>query len=268
VAHKRRGRRWGWVRDTQWDARFVHPVRQALITPHDADWDMYAVRDAICSRYNSDSFERVIYTESHDEVANGHQRVPEEIWPGNAGSWFSRKRSTLGAALVFTSPGIPMLFMGQEFLENRWFSDTHPLDLHKFYTYEGIHDLYRDLIRLRRNWYNATRGLRGQHVNVHHVNNTDKLIAFHRWESGGAGDDVLVVLNFGHQSYESYAIGFPRGGEWRVRFNSDWQGYSADFGNFLSYDTTASGGGRDGMAYSGTIGIGPYSAIILSQDDV
>jgi 1,4-alpha-glucan branching enzyme len=124
--------------NAQWDARFVHPVRQVLITPHDADRDMYAVRDAICYRYNNDSFERVIYTESHDEVANGHQRVPEEIWPGNAGSWFSRKRSTLGAVLVFTSPGIPMLFMGQEFLEDQWFSDTHPLDLHKFYTYEGI----------------------------------------------------------------------------------------------------------------------------------
>jgi 1,4-alpha-glucan branching enzyme len=42
----------------------------------------------------------------------------------------------------------------------------------------------------------------------------------------------------------------------------------SDFGNFPSDDATASGGGRDGMAYSGTIGIGPYSAIILSQDHV
>ena len=31
-----------------------------------------------------------------------------------ADSWHSKKRSTLGAVLVFTSPGIPMLFQGQE----------------------------------------------------------------------------------------------------------------------------------------------------------
>ncbi len=35
--------------------------------------------------------------------------------PGKADSWYAKKRSTLGAALVLTAPGIPMLFMGQEF---------------------------------------------------------------------------------------------------------------------------------------------------------
>src|SRR5436190_9648899 len=102
---------------SQWDAAFVHPIRDAVIAQSDSDRNLYAVRDALYHRYNGDAEQRVIYTESHDEVANGHARVPEEIWPGNAGSWFSRKRSTLGAALVFTAPGIPMIFQGQEFLE-------------------------------------------------------------------------------------------------------------------------------------------------------
>jgi len=47
--------------------------------------------------------------------------------------------------------------------------------------------------------------------------------------------------------------------------NSDWNGYSPDFGNHLSYDTTATQPGTDGMPYSGNVGIGPYTAIILSQ---
>jgi 1,4-alpha-glucan branching enzyme len=92
---------------SQWDAAFVHPIRSAIIAADDAARDLGAVRDALYHRYNGDAVRRVIYTESHDEVANGRSRVPEEIWPGNAGSWFSRKRSTLGAALVFTAPGIP-----------------------------------------------------------------------------------------------------------------------------------------------------------------
>ena len=81
----------------QWEALFVHSVRSAIITPDDSARNTYAVSDAISHNYNANAFERVIYTESHDEDANGQSRVPEETWPRNAGSYFSQKRSTLGA---------------------------------------------------------------------------------------------------------------------------------------------------------------------------
>jgi 1,4-alpha-glucan branching enzyme len=252
--------------DAQWDGGFVHPVREAIVAPEDQARDTYAVRDAILHRYGSDTFRRVIYTESHDEVANGQARVPEEIWHGNADSWPSKKRSTLGAALVFTAPGIPMIFQGQEFLEDEWFHDQDPIDWHKRETHAGILRLYGDLIRLRRNWHDNTRGLRGQHTHVYHVNDQDKILAFHRWERGGPRDDVVVVVNMANRVYSDYRIGFPRGGLWRVRFNSDWSGYDPGFGNHFSYNTLASWGTKDGLPYHGTVGIGPYSAIILSQD--
>ncbi len=44
-----------------------------------------------------------------------------------------------------------------------------------------------DAIRLKRNWNDNTRGLRGNGINVWHVNNSGKVIAFHRWMDGGAG---------------------------------------------------------------------------------
>jgi len=252
---------------SQWDAGFVHPIRHAMISASDNDRDMSAILEALYNRYNDSAMQRVIYTESHDEVANGKNRVPEEIWPGNASSWFSRKRSTLGAALVFTAPGIPMIFQGQEFLEDGYFQDTDPLDWTKLETFGGIHLLYRDLIRLRRNWFNQTRGLRGQHVHVHHVNNTDKLIAFHRWDQGGPGDDVIIVANFADRGYDSYALGMPQAGHWRIRFNSDWEGYSADFGSHPGYDTMAGDVPMDNMPFQANVGIGPYSVLILSQDN-
>ncbi|KAA3610914.1 MAG: DUF3459 domain-containing protein [Planctomycetota bacterium] len=251
--------------DSQWDSDFVHPVRNEIVIPDDNNRNMYALRDAIYHYYNGDAFQRVIYTESHDEVANGRSRVPEEIWPGNAGSWYSKKRSTLGGVLVMTSPGIPMIFQGQELLEDEYFRDDDPLDWNKLNLYGGIHDMYRDLIRLRRNWYNNTRGLKGQGVNVHHVNNNDKVIAFHRWDQGGGGDDVIVVVNLRDRSYNSYNLGFPHGGTWRVRFNSDWNGYDSSFGNHPSWDVQANSGTKDGMPYNGNLSIGPYTAVILSQ---
>jgi 1,4-alpha-glucan branching enzyme len=182
--------------DAQWEAQFVHCVRSAIITADDSARDTYAVRDAMAYSYNNDAFQRVVYTESHDEDANGQSRVPEEIWPGNAGSYFSKKRSTLGAALVFTAPGIPMIFQGQEFLESGFFSDQKPLDWTKQQTFSGILAMYRDMIRLRRNWFNNTAGLQGQNLNVFHVSDEAKVIACHRWDQGGQGDDVVVVAKF------------------------------------------------------------------------
>jgi 1,4-alpha-glucan branching enzyme len=193
--------------------------------------------------------------------------VPAEIDPAEPHSWWSKKRSTLGAALVFTAPAIPMLFQGQEILAQQPFVQPAPrVDWSGESTYAGILQLYRDLIHLRRNWFDTTRGLRGQGINVYHVNNAARAVAYHRWDAGGAGDDVVVLLNFANQGYESYTIGFPRGGRWRVRFNSDWSGYDPTFGTSPSDDTDAVPTPRDGLGFSGTVGIGPYTAIILSQD--
>jgi 1,4-alpha-glucan branching enzyme len=253
--------------DSQWDAGFHHPVRSALTASDDNDRNMWAIKAAIENRYNANACSRVIYTESHDEVAskNGKRRLPEDIHPGQADSWESKKRSTLGAALAFTSPGIPMILQGQEMLEWIPFDDVNFVDWSKLEQYKGILYLYRDLIRLRRNCFDNTRGLRGQHCNVFHINNDEKVIAFHRWEYGGTGDDVVVILNFKNQTHDSYTIGFPRPGYWYVRFNSDWNGYSNNFDNHNSYNTTADWGTYDNMPCQGNIGIGRYSAIILSQ---
>ncbi len=253
--------------DAQWDAAFVHPVREAIITQEDVHRNVGAVAGAINHRYGGDAFTRVIYTESHDEVANGKSRVPSEIWQENAGSWWAKKRSTLGAAVVFTSPGIPMIFQGQEFLEDGWFEDSNPLDWDKLETYAGIYRLYATLFKLRRNWENNTAGLRGQHVDVYHIDLAQNVLAFTRWQEGGAGDSVVVVLNFAATPLQDYWIGLPAGGTWKVRFNSDWDGYDAEFHNTFTADVDASGEAKDGLPASGCLNaVGPYTALILSQD--
>ena len=251
--------------DSQWDGAFAFPVRSALEAASDSSRDMFAVRDAINKNFNGSMQQRIVYTENHDEVANGRSRVPETIWPGNAGSWFSRKRSTLGAALVMTAPGIPMIFQGQEFLEDGYFAAEDPLDWTKATTYGKVTDLYRTLIRLRRNLDGTSRGLSGASTNVFHVNNNAKVLGFHRWQNGGAGDDVVVLTNFSNVSYPNYRVGLPRGGLWRVRFNSDSTAYSADFGNYAATDVTADNSGYDGLPFSGNFRFGPYTSVIFSQ---
>lgn len=249
----------------QWDPTFVHPIRIAVTTPEDADRSLGAVRDALCHRHNDDPFTRVIYSESHDEVSNLRARVPQEISPDDPKGWDARKRSTLAAAMVFTAPGIPMLFQGQEFLEGGTFRDTVPVEWDQRDEFHGIVRLYRDLIRIRLNRSGRTRGLCGRHIAVHHLHQDRKILGFHRWDRGGPGDDVVVIANFSRDSRNDHRIGFPAAGPWTLRFNSDWQGYNDDFQNHPSTDVIAEAGSRDGFPWCAAITIGCYSVLIYSQ---
>lgn len=295
--------------DTQWDDNFFFKIRGALTPVNDEDRNMFAVAEVINDKFNGDAFQRIIYLENHDQVAYKEGRpgrLPDCIQPGNVNNGlFAKKRSSLGATILLTAPGIPMIFQGQEILEWRRFNDKTRLitenndiiefnvDWNRFCTqapcdacpsnfggngcnpdidpngnYVGIYRLYRDLIRLRLNWYQNTKGLSGQNINVFHCNNNDKLVAFHRWDAGGIGDDTIVVCNFSNKAFPSYTIGFPREGTWYVRFNSDWRGYSNQFGDYQGYHTTADRavwGDTHGLPFTGNVGIGPYSTLILSQ---
>jgi 1,4-alpha-glucan branching enzyme len=249
----------------QWDAGFVHPIRNVVQRINDNERSMNEVRDALCHRYNFSAFERVIYSESHDEVANGKQRVPSEIDPKNPESWYAQKRSILAACLVFTAPGIPMIFQGQEFLRGGWFDDTQGVDWSEEKDCRGIVRLYRDLIRMRLNQQGFSAGLTGQRIECHHLNDKDKVIAFRRWKEGGRGDDTIVVANFGNQEWQNYKIGFVREGLWQLRFNSDAECYSDDFSNFPSQDVIAETKPYDGLAASGSLKIAPYSVLVYSE---
>jgi 1,4-alpha-glucan branching enzyme len=253
---------------SQWDPTFLCALRAAAVVPYDECRPLRRVKEALTSRYNHDAFQRIIYTESHDDVAcgSGKARLSHEINPGDPNGWHAQKRVTLASAVLLTAPGIPMLFQGQEFLESRSFSDVVPLDWGRGERHRGLVQLHRDLIALRLNRGGATRGLCGQHVNVHHLNQSGQVVAYHRWDRGGPRDDAIVVANFSHRAYHNYVVGLPRSGNWQLRFNSDWRGYSDRFCGTLSGDAHAAGGWYDGMPYHAALTIGPYSVLIFSQD--
>jgi 1,4-alpha-glucan branching enzyme len=256
--------------DAQWDSAFVHPLRSALVTINDENRSMEDIARAIEFKYNMDFIQRVIYSDSHDEDANGKARIAQEISPDDTASYFAQKRTTLGAGLVLSTPGIPMLFEGQEFLEDGWFRDDKALDWSKLRTFRGINRLYRDLVHLRRNLYGNTKGLTGPFVHIFHLNNNDKVIAFHRWAEGGPKDDVVIVASFTNRAFEdNYLIGLPHGGRWIIRFNSDWKGYSPDFSDVSNPEgqVVAEKVPYDGYEFSGVVSLPPYGFLVLSQEE-
>jgi 1,4-alpha-glucan branching enzyme len=251
--------------DSAWDTSFPYSVTPVLTTTSDSSRDMNVIANAVQYnvRYGGPAGPgRVAFLESHDVVGdlNGGIRLVTAIDPVTPNSYRARKLSTLGAAVTLTSPGIPMIFQGQEMLENQSFDSSRIMDWTKTNTYSGIVRLYRDLIGARRNLKGYTPGLEGDQCSILWYDNSSKLVAFHRWKSSDPSQDAVVIANFANIYYPVYNLNFPSTGNWYVQFNSDSTNYGSDYGNIGSSVVTASG-----SPATASITIGPYSALILSQ---
>jgi 1,4-alpha-glucan branching enzyme len=218
----------GFGYGSQWCAAFVHPVRAILTNSNDADRDLFGLEMAMNKKYNNDAFERIVYTESHDEVANGQARIAEEIAESDVNNYFSKKRSQLAAALIFTAPGIPMIFQGQEMLEDGFFEDTDPIDWKNINKHSKFIAFFKELIALRSNFYGNTKGLQSQNIQTIHLDNQNKIYAFHRFDVGGVKDSVVTVINFSNQEFPNYQIEFPFAANWELLINSDSEYYMTD----------------------------------------
>jgi 1,4-alpha-glucan branching enzyme len=251
--------------NSAWDTDFPYSVTPVLTAASDASRDMNVIANAVQYnvRYGGTAGPgRVAFLESHDVVGdlNGGRRLVTAIDTNLPPSYWARKRSTLGAAVTFTAPGVPMIFQGQEMLENQQFSSTRAVDWSKTNTYSYIVQFYRDLIGARRNLKGLTPGLEGDQCGMLQVDNVNKLVAFHRWKSAAPDQDVVVIANFANATRSNYGLNFPSAGNWYVQLNSDSTRYGPDYGNVGSSVVAASG-----SPASASITIAPYSVLILSQ---
>jgi 1,4-alpha-glucan branching enzyme len=180
--------------------------------------------------------------ENHDVVYDGREpRIARLGDPANPRSWYGRSRARVATAISLTAPGIPMLFMGQEFLEDKQWSDNSELQSDLLLYWAGLDKgdkqmldhlrFTRELIALRK----RTPALRGPGFRVVHVHDANRVLAFQRWVEG-EGQDVLVVVHLAPFNRLGYRIGFPGGGEWRELFNSDV------YENWVNPDVVGNGG--------------------------
>ena len=139
------------------------------------------------------------------------------------------------------------------------FNDWEGLEWERAEKHGGVVEAYRQLIAFRKNAGGVSAGLTGKGINVFHVDEENKVVAYHRWLNGGPKDDVVVVLNFGNREFDAYSMGFPHNGRWQVRFCSAHKGYSADFAGTSVPDV-------DVQAGNGTFVLPASSALIFSQD--
>ncbi len=260
--------------DATWHDGLRSAVRRAIgqsSAGSSARVDMDSIANAIQYPGLQNRWRAVQCVENHDIVREGRDpRIPHLADGSNARSWYARSRSRVATALVLTAPGIPMLFMGQEILEDKQWNDTPSPD--NMIWWAGIDggdkamaDFLRftsELVALRR----RQPALRGEGSNIIHVHNDNRVLAFQRWVEG-QGQDVVVVASLNESDYYGYQIGFPGSGRWLEVFNSDvydnWVNPLVA-GNGEAVD--ASGAPLHGLSASASLTIPANSVLVFARD--
>jgi len=167
--------------------------------------------------------------ENHDLVldADDHRapRIARLADGADTRSWYARSRARVATGLLLTAPGVPMLFMGQEFLEDKLWADS-PGRADRLIWWDGAEGAdrhmadfrrcTRDLIHLRR----ELPALRADPIASYSADQANRVLAVQRWMPG-AGRDVVVVASLNESTLDAYELGLPWPGRWREAFNSD-----------------------------------------------
>ena len=244
----------------QWDAGFVHPVRQALTAVGDSERSMLELAEAIGA--DGDPFARIIYTESHDEVANGKLRgsprrstAPTQAAgpprnarrsasaspsPATASRCSSRVRSssrTSGSVTTCPSTGsVPSssaTSCGSPGTSSVCAATSTP----------------------------PRAGLTGDGFALLHLDDEAKTLAWARTR----GEEAAVVVANVSAEPRDITTAMPSAGHWTVRFNSDASTYSALFAGHETHDVDAVDVPGDDVPARGTVSVGAYSLVVLTR---
>lgn len=167
--------------------------------------------------------------ENHDLVALDHEgqdtagpRIPALADSSNHRSWYARSRTRVATSILLLAPGIPQLFMAQEILEDKLWSEDPSKNM---IWWDGLNAdptmgwqlrCTRDLIALRK----AQPAFRADPIRAFCTDDYSRVLGFHRWIEG-SGQDVIVVATLAESTIYGYSVGFPFGGFWKEIFNSD-----------------------------------------------
>jgi maltooligosyltrehalose trehalohydrolase len=100
-----------WGHDAQWSDGFHHELHVLLTGEHDGYYERFGSVGGLADRFRQQPSERlVVFDQNHDQVGNRA-----------LGDRLSREQLRVAAACVLFAPQTPLLFMGEEYGEQRPF---------------------------------------------------------------------------------------------------------------------------------------------------
>ena len=212
--------------DSGWDYSYHHNLFDNIL-------DIYFNVDNILNHINAYSqgygfvTGPVNYIESHDESRLIYQSTEFQ----NHSLEEAYKRSKIGASILFTSHGVPMIYQGQEFAQNAPHRDQGGFPIRQPLQWENL-DL--DLVIDLNNHYKSLISLRNEYdvlkeppLEIKYSNNSDKVISYWRVLND---QKVIVIVNLDTNTHY-IDIEFPNAGEWtnildneEINIESNWYG--------------------------------------------
>lgn len=196
--------------------------------------------------YNSS--ENYIMPLSHDEVVHLKCSMVNKM-PGYQVDKYANLRT--GYAFMFTHSGKKLLFMGQEFAQEREWSEERELDwfLLENELNKGMQDYMKELLQIYRK-YPALYQLDTSWEGFEWINaddNTRSIYSYLRKDRTGK-KNILVVLNMTPMRREYFRVGVPAKKKCKLLLNSDEKRFGG-MGSEIPQELTPVAGECDGRPY-------------------
>ena len=239
--------------DATWYANFYHHLvgdtRQGqdyakLLPTAGYGQDQPLAMDYFAGALGWSGHKKVVYHESHDEAGNSYYEVGGNriysrrtiIAAVNSAPLigetrrFAEARCHFAFGMAMLSPGTPMFLMGEEIGAQKpyryqdFFQNKEDLLGERQNNGQRLFRFYQDLIQFRL----SHSGLRSHEIDIIYIHDTNRVIAFRRWDET---EELLVVASLNNHSFGlGYIIETSRlgDGHWREIFNSDAELYGGD----------------------------------------
>ena len=207
--------------------------------------------------------EKFLLSLSHDEVVHLKGSLLMKM-PGDKEQKFANLRAAYGFMAVH--PGKKLLFMGQEFAQEREWSEERSLDWELLEQPE--HQQFKNYVKALWNFYKEQPALYEMDYDtegfewINHMESEKNMLTFIR-KTKKKEELLVIVCNFSPLSYEKYQMGVPYPGKYKEIFNSD----AAEFGGTGVRNARAKSSKRaehDERKNSIVIDVAPLSVQIFS----
>lgn len=243
----------------KWNMGWMHDFCEYMkLDPYFRKDNHYAMTFAMT--YNDS--ENYILPLSHDEVVHLKCSMVNKM-PGYKTDKYANLRA--GYAYMLGHSGKKLLFMGQDFGQEREWSEARELDwfLLQEDLNRGLHDYVKKLLELY-NKYPCLYEIDNSWNGFEWLNCDDKdrsTYSFFRKASDGK-NNLMFIINMTPMKWENYKVGVPKKKKYKLLLNSDDVRFGGQ-GMEVPAEITSVKESCDYRNYSLTLDLPPYSALIF-----
>ena len=243
----------------KWNMGWMHDFCEYMkLDPYFRKDNHYAMTFAMT--YNDS--ENYILPLSHDEVVHLKCSMVNKM-PGYKIDKYANLRA--GYAYMLGHSGKKLLFMGQDFGQEREWSEARELDwfLLQEDLNRGLHDYVKKLLELY-NKYPCLYEIDNSWGGFEWLNCDDKdrsTYSFFRKASDGK-NNLMFIINMTPMKWENYKVGVPKKKKYKLLLNSDDVRFGGQ-GMEVPAEITSVKESCDYRNYSLTLDLPPYSALIF-----